>query len=209
MPLRITLELIPRGDEAKKRKLAVVDIENDCTAGDMRGGGAVGNYRVCAAGLLAEAGWDDFADFIIGPLKRGDYMDTAIEVFSVLHSSRMAGGRFPRRVNAAQQTKNKNTEIFMLDQDNTQEGATQAVAQNYDATRFPVTEDKWRDVERRFTYHQPKASQPERYVALRAKGKELAELILQCVHDSREQALALTKVEEAIFWANAGIARNE
>jgi len=33
MPLRITLELIPRGDESRKTKLAVVDIENDGTAG--------------------------------------------------------------------------------------------------------------------------------------------------------------------------------
>lgn len=92
MPLRITIELIPRGDESRKRKLAVVDIENDGTAGDMRGNGDVGNYRVLAAGHLGEAGWDDFADFTMGPLKRGDYVDTCIDIMSVLHSARM-----PRR----------------------------------------------------------------------------------------------------------------
>jgi hypothetical protein len=89
MPLRITIELIPRGDESRKRKLAQVEIENDGTAGDMRGGGDVGNYRVLASGLLGEAGWDDFADFTMGPLKRGDYVDTCIDIMSVLHSSRM------------------------------------------------------------------------------------------------------------------------
>lgn len=76
-------------------------------------------------------------------------------------------------------------------------------------TRFPLTEKQITEINRRFTYHAPKASQPERYVALREAGKELATLILQCVPESREQALALTKIEEAIFWANAGIARNE
>jgi hypothetical protein len=89
MPLRVTIELIPRGDQSRKRKLAQVEIENDGTAGDMRGGGDVGNYRVLASGLLGEAGWDDFADFTMGPLKRGDYVDTCIDILSVLHSARM------------------------------------------------------------------------------------------------------------------------
>jgi hypothetical protein len=92
MPLRITIELTPRGDESRKRKLLQVEIENDGTAGDMRGGGDVGNYRVLAAGHLGEAGWDDFADFTMGPLKRGDYVDTCIDILSVMHSARM-----PRR----------------------------------------------------------------------------------------------------------------
>ena len=94
MPLRVTIELIPRGDESRKRKLAVVDIENDGTAGDMRGGGDVGNYRVLASGLLGEAGWDDFASFTIGPLKRGDYLDTAIECMLAMHSSNLPPGGF-------------------------------------------------------------------------------------------------------------------
>ena len=86
MPLRITIELIPRGDESRKRKLAQIEIENDGTAG---GGGDVGNYRVFASGLLGEAGWDEFGAFVIGPLKRGDYLDTCIDILSVLHSSKM------------------------------------------------------------------------------------------------------------------------
>ncbi len=78
-----------------------------------------------------------------------------------------------------------------------------------DATRYPITEGDLKDLENRFTYHAPKGSQPERYVALRAAAKELATLIVQCSHASRERSLALTHLEEAIFWANAGIARNE
>jgi hypothetical protein len=64
------------------------------------------------------------------------------------------------------------------------------------------------NLENIYTYHAPKEGQPEKYTALRAKGKELAELIVATVPNSREQSCALTKVEEVIFWANAGIARN-
>jgi hypothetical protein len=93
MPLRITLELIPRGDESRKTKLAVVDIENDGTAGDMRGNGDVGTYRVNASGHC-KGGYDDFASFTIGPLKRGDYLDTAIECMLAMHSSNLPPGGF-------------------------------------------------------------------------------------------------------------------
>ena len=59
----------------------------------------------------------------------------------------------------------------------------------------------------RFTYHPPKGDQPKQYEELRAKAYEFANLILKEVPESREKALALTKIEEAVFWANAGIAR--
>lgn len=75
-------------------------------------------------------------------------------------------------------------------------------------TRFPLSPEKLQELAHRFTYHAPKDTQPERYVALREAGKELATLIAQCCPDGREQATAITKLEEAIFWANAGIARN-
>lgn len=88
MPLRVTIELIPRGDESRKKKLAVVDIENDGTAGDLRGGGDVGNYLVRASAEM-QGGFDEFAAFTMGPLKRGDYIDTAIDILAVMHSARM------------------------------------------------------------------------------------------------------------------------
>ena len=65
------------------------------------------------------------------------------------------------------------------------------------------------EIQHRFTYHQPHGDQPRRYITLRGQGKALAELIDTLVPDSREKSLALTKLEEAIMWANAGIARNE
>lgn len=60
-----------------------------------------------------------------------------------------------------------------------------------------------------FTYHPPKTGQPEKYNELREKAKELANLIEKDCPDSREKSLAYTKLEEAIMWANASIARNE
>lgn len=63
--------------------------------------------------------------------------------------------------------------------------------------------------DKRFTYHPPQPGQGERYAALRQCGLDLALDICRVCPDSRERSLALTKLEEAIFWANAAIARNE
>lgn len=60
-----------------------------------------------------------------------------------------------------------------------------------------------------FTYHAPKNDQPERYVTLRDEAKDLAYTIVKNTPPSREQSLAITHLEEAIFYANAAIARNE
>jgi hypothetical protein len=64
------------------------------------------------------------------------------------------------------------------------------------------------DLENRFTYHAPKPGQPEVYAALRAEAKALAETIDEYAPESREKSLAITKLEEAVFWANAAIARH-
>lgn len=61
----------------------------------------------------------------------------------------------------------------------------------------------------RFTYHPPSGDQPRRYEDLRRNGYTLAGLIVASCPESRERALALTKLEEAIMWANAAIARRE
>ena len=63
-------------------------------------------------------------------------------------------------------------------------------------------------IENNFTYHAPKEGQPEKYILLREEAKKLAYLIENNVPNSREKSCAMTKLEEAIFWANAGIARN-
>ncbi len=62
-------------------------------------------------------------------------------------------------------------------------------------------------IESDFTYHAPKPGQPEKYEALRAKAKELAHLINAECPDGREKSTAMTRLEEAVMWANAGIAR--
>lgn len=64
------------------------------------------------------------------------------------------------------------------------------------------------EIENRFTYHKPTEEKAEKYPKIRDKAKELAKLISELVPSGREQALALTKLEEVVMWANAGIARN-
>ena len=63
------------------------------------------------------------------------------------------------------------------------------------------------DLENRFTYHAPKEGQPEKYVSIRSHAKACADVINNLCPESREKSLAITKLEEAVFWANASIAR--
>jgi len=64
------------------------------------------------------------------------------------------------------------------------------------------------DIENRFTYHAPKEGQDKLYEAIRSKAKELAYLIDASEKDCREKALAMTNLDQVVFWANAGIARS-
>lgn len=66
-----------------------------------------------------------------------------------------------------------------------------------------------KEIESRFTHHKPKEDQPERYDRIRYKAKMLAAYINEYCPESREKSLAITKLEEAVMWANASIARNE
>lgn len=75
--------------------------------------------------------------------------------------------------------------------------------------KYTVTDLMGLRLESDFTYHAPKPGQPERYEALRSAAKDLARMIVESTPPSREQSLALTHLEEAIFWSNASIARNE
>ncbi len=72
-----------------------------------------------------------------------------------------------------------------------------------------LTPEQVARLENTFTYHAPKAGQNERYIALRNAAKDFAILIMQFTPGSREQSLALTKLEEVVMWSNASIARNE
>ncbi|MCK5308962.1 MAG: hypothetical protein KAJ73_10145 [Zetaproteobacteria bacterium] len=64
------------------------------------------------------------------------------------------------------------------------------------------------DIERNFMYHAATGDKASRHAAIRAKAKELAQLILEVCPTGREGSLAITKTEEAMMWANAAIARS-
>lgn len=61
-----------------------------------------------------------------------------------------------------------------------------------------------------FKYHPPYGAAVPKHEAIRAKARELAELIEESLPPlaGREKALAITKCEEAMMWACAGIARH-
>jgi hypothetical protein len=63
------------------------------------------------------------------------------------------------------------------------------------------------DLDHIYKYHAPKDGQTAKYEAIRAKAKELAELIMAECPVSREQSVAFTHIETAVMWANAAIAR--
>lgn len=76
---------------------------------------------------------------------------------------------------------------------------------------YDVSTQEAEDLQNRFTYHSPKEDklQAERYSHIRNTAHQFAEMILSHCPRSRETSLALTKLEEAVMWANASIARNE
>jgi hypothetical protein len=65
------------------------------------------------------------------------------------------------------------------------------------------------NIEKNFTYQRPTDDMVPKFTVLREKAKELAILIDENCIDCREKSLAITKVEEAIMWINAGIVRNK
>jgi len=75
--------------------------------------------------------------------------------------------------------------------------------------KYPLDSADRKELKRRFTYHPPKDDQLERYEKLRSNVAFLAAYIRSETPPSREQSLALTKLDEAVMWANAAIARNE
>lgn len=64
------------------------------------------------------------------------------------------------------------------------------------------------DLENRFSFH-PANTEERRndHEAIRTAALEFARFIADRVPPGREQSLAITHLEEVMFWANAGIAR--
>jgi len=65
------------------------------------------------------------------------------------------------------------------------------------------------DLLNRFTYHAPSDVElRNKYELIRSIALSYATVLNDIVPDSREKSLSITKLEEVVFWANAGIARN-
>ena len=65
------------------------------------------------------------------------------------------------------------------------------------------------DLNHRFSHHIPFGDQGSRYGEIRSKIEELAAFIVEKTPCSREQSLCLNALDQAMFLANASIARNE
>lgn len=66
------------------------------------------------------------------------------------------------------------------------------------------------DLENRFNFHPASdLDTQEKHENIRGYCKDLAYFIKNTVPAGREQSLALTKLEEVMMWANAGIARHD
>lgn len=68
-----------------------------------------------------------------------------------------------------------------------------------------VMDDK--DLLNRFEYHKPDAGKATRHEEMRMAMHEAALVVETRCSEGREKSLAITKLEEAMFWANAAIAR--
>lgn len=72
----------------------------------------------------------------------------------------------------------------------------------------PSDADK-KKIANNFTHHAPTTEQTLRYEAVRELTGGLASTLTELCPPSRELSLALTNLEQVMFWANAAIARNE
>jgi len=66
----------------------------------------------------------------------------------------------------------------------------------------------FKDLENRFTFHPASSEQAELYQYIRAEARNFAEYLDSVLPESREKSLAVTHLEETVFWANASISRN-
>lgn len=66
------------------------------------------------------------------------------------------------------------------------------------------------EITNRFTYHLPTSDQVMIYNTILCNmALGLAKYMDRILPDSREKSIAITKLDEAVMWANASIARHE
>lgn len=64
------------------------------------------------------------------------------------------------------------------------------------------------EINRRFSHHVPDAARIAIQEQIRANFRNLATGLTEVLPESREKSLMVTALEEAMFWANAAVARD-
>jgi hypothetical protein len=65
------------------------------------------------------------------------------------------------------------------------------------------------DINKRFANHAPNDEKVRQHDRVRTYLRQMATEFDETLPDGREKSLVMTHLEEAMFWANAAIARNE
>lgn len=73
---------------------------------------------------------------------------------------------------------------------------------------MPVTPLSPEDLNTRFRQHSVSPAEADLMDRLRWEFRRIAGIVVDAIPDGREKSLAITHIEEAQFWANAGIARS-
>lgn len=65
------------------------------------------------------------------------------------------------------------------------------------------------DIEHRFAFHTaPTEEKRDAHTSVRQNCKALADFLNETLPEGREKSLAITKLEEVMFWGNAALARS-
>ena len=109
-------------------------------------------------------------------------------------------------------SRNQDTKYIVITDDvmagMSEDDILQKVVDNISWYELPGDDDGTNaQIENNFTSHKLDYSDSSKCDNIRNELKTIASLITELVPDGREKTLALTKLEEVMFWANAGIAR--